>query len=223
MVELPTVGLRERSELWMATTVEAKCLGRRMVSEMVAQDFWIRAGVKGTVAVYGLEREFLLFQFGDSTERDAVPRRPWNVAEQPLALEPWWSGFFPADGAISTALVWIRLSQLPVEYWEEVAIREIVRPVEEFFSVDECISEIKQLGFVRVYVKIDLSRPLRPGVLVGGLDGPFWQRFVFENLEGVCLNCGFFHKPEERCRTTRKSGSTAAGLVPALEAQRWAR
>ena len=41
---------------------------------------------------------------------------------------------------------------------------------------------------------------------------PFWQCFVFENLEGVYPSCGFFHQQEEGCWAGGTSGGAAIGL-----------
>lgn len=32
-----------------------------------------------------------------------------------------------------------------------------------------------------------------------GLKGSFWQRFVYKNLDGICLWCGHFHHLKELC------------------------
>lgn len=44
-----------------------------------------------------------------------------------------------------------------------------------------------------------ISRLLWPGVLIGGPEGNRWQRFIYENLDGVCFQCGFFHVSRESC------------------------
>ena len=53
------------------------------------------------------------------------------------------------------------------------------------------------MGFAWVCVRINLRRPLRSGFLVKGPVGPFWQPFVYECLDGVCLRCGLFHSSKK--------------------------
>ena len=139
-------------------------------------------------------------------------RRPWTMAGQAHVLEPWRSGFFSAKGAISKALVWVRLLRLLTEYWDVKAIPKMGLLTGELVSLDECTMDMRQLGFARACIKIDLGRPLQPKVLVKGPVGPFWQHFVFEYLDRVCLHCGHFHMSEERCRPGE--GAAAAGLGP---------
>ena len=66
------------------------------------------------------------------------------------------------------ALLWVRLSWLPIEFWEEAAIQEMLRLVEDLIAVDDCTVELRRLGFARACMKVDLSQPLRLGVLVRG-------------------------------------------------------
>ena len=68
VVEISMEGLKERSKHWVAMAVVARSLGRWVAPNLVAQDFQLRAGIKGLVVVYGLKRGFLLFQFGDVEE-----------------------------------------------------------------------------------------------------------------------------------------------------------
>ena len=86
----------------------------------------------------------------------------------------------------------------------------MVRPAGELIFVDDRMRDRRQLGFSRVCIKICLGRPLWLEVLVKGPQGPFWQCFVFEGLEGVCLSCGFFHSSGKCCQAGR--GVAVAGL-----------
>ena len=61
-------------------------------------------------------------------------------------------------------------------------------------------------------LRIDLGCPLQLGVLVKGPAGLFWQRFMFECLDGVCLRCGHFHLLEDRYRPGK--GAAVVGLDP---------
>lgn len=100
-------------------------------------------------------------------------------------LEPWHLHFDPLTKAICLALVWIWLSLLLVELWGLVALWSIARLMGKLVTVDDYAMEHKQIGFAQVCLKIDLSRSLRPGVLINSLKGCHWQRFVYENLGSV--------------------------------------
>lgn len=161
--------------------------------EMVARDFQLQSGLKGEVAGFDLEKGFSLFRFKEARERDLVLRRPWVVVGQALAVELWRPWFFPLEGPSDRP--WFGFGHCSSQ-WS---------------SGDECKVE-RSIGFARACVKLDLSRPLRPGVLIKGPKGPFWQRFVYETLDEVYLRCGHFYLPKEACPT--KGKGEGASLSP---------
>lgn len=212
VAELPEDEVREETEGWAALAVVARSLGRRVAAEAVIREFRLRAGVKGGVVGYNLEMGHFIFRFEETEERERVLGRPWVVAGQALAVEPWRPRFNPSEGAIRSALVWVRLPRLPAELWREASIRSILRLAGELVAIDEYTAERRRLGFARACIRIDLGRPLRPGVLIEGPEGHQWQRFVFENLGGVCFRCGRFHSPAA-CPSGGGEGGPSAGLT----------
>lgn len=62
-------------------------------------------------------------------------------------------------------------------------------------------------------MKLDLSWLLRPGVSdQKGMEGRFWQRFVYENLDGVRLHYGCFDLLEEACPAEGEGEGEGVGL-----------
>lgn len=132
---------RVESEGWATLAIVAKSLGRRVAVEMMVREFQLQARLKGDVVGYDLEQGYLLFHFKEAGERDVILHRPWVVAGQALAMEPWWLGFFPVEGAICIALVRVRLPRLPMKLWREIAVRSILKLASELTSLDECTME----------------------------------------------------------------------------------
>ena len=206
VVQLPTE-VRADTKAWMATAVVTKSLKRRVGVEAAIGDFQSRAGVKGEVTGYLLDRGHLLFCFADGGDRKAVLGTPWVVAGQALAVELWRPRFHLAEGSIQSSLVWVRLPKL----WGKTAVRSIVALAGEMVALDDCTAEHRRLGFVQVCIRLDLRRPLQPRVVIDGPKGPQWQRFVYENLNGVCFRCGCFHALTA-CTVCGEEGSSSMGL-----------
>lgn len=49
-------------------------------------------------------------------------------------------------------------------------------------------------------------------MLSDGPEGSYWQRFVYENLGGVCFRCGRSHYSREKCLEGEDSKSAPAGF-----------
>lgn len=54
--------------------------------------------------------------------------------------------------------------------------------------IDDFIDNQKKTGYARMKVELDASNPLKPGVMIQGRNGHFWQHFQYENLLDVCFS-----------------------------------
>lgn len=110
------------------------------------------------------------------------------------------------------AAMWLRLLQLPMKLWGPATLWSIVNLAGMLVVVDDCTAEQRCFGFAPINVQIDLSRSLRPKVLIKGPKGNCWQRFVCMNLRGVCFQSWHFHSSGERCVEGGDGGRSPTGL-----------
>lgn len=85
-------------------------------------------------------------------------------------LKQWRPNFHPSRDIIDRAPVWIRLLDLPIEYWDREIILSIAVKVGKPIRVDEQCLQIDEGLYARVCVEIDLSCPWTPGVNVGDIE-----------------------------------------------------
>ncbi|KAJ1389195.1 Zinc knuckle CX2CX4HX4C [Sesbania bispinosa] len=66
--------------------------------------------------------------------------------------------------------------------------------------------EIKEKGsFIKVLVKFDTRKPLKPGINVGSrMDGISWVDFRYERLPRFCYSCGLVGHEESGCNSPHK-------------------
>ena len=177
---------------WLTTGLIVHSLYRWVPPEAVVREFH-RAGLAGHISSISLAHRTSLFKFESSAARDAVLNRPWVVNGQPLAAAAWHPDFLPADDAVRYALLWIRLPNLPMEYWSEETLRSMLSVAGEFVAVDLFTKERHRGGFARACVRVNLCQPLRLGARFRASGFPFWQQFVYEHVEGICGHCGSLH------------------------------
>lgn len=59
---------------------------------------------------------------------------------------------------------------------------------------------------------LETLKEIRVGIRVKGPEGFFWQRFVYESLDGACFHCSHFHHVKATCMAGRGDGSPDLGL-----------
>nr|POE76395.1 hypothetical protein CFP56_38023 [Quercus suber] len=66
--------------------------------------------------------------------------RPWFIGDHFLSLRPWEPNFKLASANVSFIAVWIRLNELPIEYYNVEALHHIGRAIGNVLGVDTFIT-----------------------------------------------------------------------------------
>lgn len=131
--------------------------------------------------------DHLILRF--KTDKDCslvLERGLWFVAGQLLTMERWEPDFVPSRRPNQKTVVWMRLPGLPLEYRSPQTIMAIAAEAGKPLAIDDFTELPWKTRYARIRVKIDAAKPLKPGVLIKGRNGIFWQQFVYENLPLVC-------------------------------------
>lgn len=57
--------------------------------------------------------------------------------------------------------------------------------------------QLQKLGFAKVRVEIDASKPLKLGIHIKDGIRNFWQAIIYENITNFCFICGWIsHKDD---------------------------
>lgn len=120
---------------------------------------------------------------------------PWFVGDQYLQVQPWEADFHPHIAKISTTAVWIRLEQLPIEYYHPEFLKHMGNKLGKLLKVDVITSAAIRGRYARLCIQINTANPLPKRVKIG----PFWQDIVYENLPMLCYRCGRLGHRELHC------------------------
>jgi len=85
---------------------------------------------------------------------------PWFLFGHYLKLAPWKPNFRPSQNPFSSMLVWVRFPELPVEYFNKLALFDIAKLVGVPTKVDSATDSISRARYARAYVEISLAKPL---------------------------------------------------------------
>ncbi|KAL0014311.1 hypothetical protein SO802_001380 [Lithocarpus litseifolius] len=107
----------------------------------------------------------------------------------------------PSRASESSMAVWIRLPELPFEYYEGSVLREIESVIRPVLLVDTHIASETRGQYARLCVQINLGKPLVRLLHIGKLD----QLVLYEGLNFLCVSCGRVDHRTESCPYTVRS------------------
>ncbi|XP_020679216.1 uncharacterized protein LOC110097278 [Dendrobium catenatum] len=176
-------------------------LGRRVPFWVVQNELQRKWGHLGLSQVTPLGADCFLGWFEDVDARDKVMLGgPWYVAGQIIGVEQWTIGARSRQGRKFSSPVWIRLPNLPLEYWDEANLVRMAAGVGEPLYMDKQTKRWDRCAFARVCVQLDLSKKLPKGVWANGLGGAFFQPVEYEGIPLICQACGKVGHKAEGCR-----------------------
>ncbi|XP_050254820.1 uncharacterized protein LOC126700653 [Quercus robur] len=116
--------------------------------------------------------------------------------------------------------VWIRLPELPIEYYELSVLREVGNTIGPVLRIDSNTTTKVRGRYACICVQVDLNKPLVQKILLEG-----WvQEIQYEGINTLCFSCGRVRHRQEGCpytvraepfipQTTTEATSTADDLV----------
>ncbi|GLJ22218.1 hypothetical protein SUGI_0417550 [Cryptomeria japonica] len=103
------------------------------------------------IVVKYIPKGFFVVVFAQESERCRILNQEnWFVNGNPIYLQPWTPNFDPTPLAVYDSRVWIRLYNLPIEYWDDVVLEKIGRSLGTLLDIDEQIIENNLYKFARL-------------------------------------------------------------------------
>ncbi|CAN0826628.1 hypothetical protein LINGRAHAP2_LOCUS743 [Linum grandiflorum] len=118
------------------------------------------------------------------------------LGETYLTVHQWYRGFNPWTSEVSTTIVWVQLSDLPIEFYNTLAVKRIARRIGHPICVDRATDEGARGKYARVCVEVDLTKPLLSKYLLEGKK----YLIAYEGLHGLCTICGMYKKSSDLCK-----------------------
>jgi hypothetical protein len=160
----------------------------------------------GKVEVFLLENGLYLFRFADEKMRDEVMEaKVWHIANKPLILRKWTPGMQLLKLSLSSIPIWIKLHNLPIEFWNATCLSYVASGVGKPLCADSVTEEQQRLGFARVLVEVDMESNFPKEIEVVGVDG---SRVVvgieYPWLPVKCKKCKSFGHLSHACSKVDK-------------------
>nr|XP_023873451.1 uncharacterized protein At4g02000-like [Quercus suber] len=143
-----------------------------------------------------LGKDFFFIRFSSSDDYVKVLRGgPWFVGEHFLAIKQWEPYFKASEAKLSFVAMWVRLPELPIEFYDAAVLREIGSAIGPVLSIDSYIASESRGSYARLCVQVDLEKPLITSVRVSRLV----QKITYEGVLTLCFHCGRLGHKQDSC------------------------
>ena len=91
----------------------------------------------GRIDMVDLGRDFFLLRFSLMEDIELVLKKgPWFIGEHFLSIPKWKANFKPFEAQVPSIAVWVRLYELPIEYYEAKVLQQVGRALGSVLRVD---------------------------------------------------------------------------------------
>lgn len=187
-----------------------KLLGRRIgykALENRLNQMWVEKGVMNIIDLGG--EFFLVYLSSQEDYNHALTNGPWLIYDHYLTVREWRPNFRPEKEEINRVAVWVRLPELPVEYYDPDFLDFLGNRIGTTVKVDKTTQQMTRGKYARLCVEIDLNAPLLAMFEIKN----HIYKIEYEGLHLLCMACGKFGHHKDHC-ANREEIDTPAGEVP---------
>ncbi|KAG2247637.1 hypothetical protein Bca52824_087265 [Brassica carinata] len=205
--------LTAMNSLWKRCMI-VRVLGRNVPLPSVSRRLRELWKPKGAMFVMDLPRQFFMVRFELEEEyMAALSGSPWRAFGSYLMVQAWTPEFDPLKDEIVTTPVWVRLSNIPVNFYHKTILMGIAKGLGRPIKVDLTTLNFERGRFARVCVEVNLNKPLKGTVMING------ERYFvsYEGISAICSSCGMYGHLVHACpRIVMEQTSAVAPNVGAI-------
>lgn len=115
-----------------------------------------------------------------------------------LTVRAWEPNFKPASAVYNMVAVWIRLQELPFEYYGPEVLKIISNAIGSVLRVDSNTTSEARGRFARICIYVNLDKLLTTSILLEGVV----QEVLYEGINTFCFSYGRVGHQREGCPFT---------------------
>lgn len=116
---------------------------------------WVK---KGIINIIDLSNDYYLVTFShDQDYTIAMLNCPWFIYDHYLKVKEWNPNFHPQSDTIKSIAIWLRIAELPIEYYDSKVLYHIGNKIGKTVKVDKNTIMHERGKYARICMEVDLS------------------------------------------------------------------
>ncbi|XP_009787638.2 uncharacterized protein [Nicotiana sylvestris] len=187
-------------EPWKFSLI-VKLFGKRMLHHYLKkniQELW-RPTKFFSLIDLGDDYYIIKFTKRENMEK-AFTHGPWFINGHYLSITKWRPNFVANKEKLTVSVVWIRLPQLPTEFYDGKLLEKIGNAIGRLLKIDVCTSTTVRGHYARLCVELPLETLVQPYIYIG-------QHKQYIHCKGekfLCKNCGRLGHIQTQCNFIHK-------------------
>lgn len=146
-----------------------KVLGRTVSFCVLQQRLPILWSLSAGCEIIDLEEGYYIVRFYAKGDYEHVLEGgSWLIQGHYLTVKKWRPYFRPENNSINSKIAWVRLAQIPIEFYEEKVLMQIGDRIVKAVKVDATTLRAERGKYACICVEVDLTKPL---ISVANLNG----------------------------------------------------
>ncbi|XP_028807535.1 uncharacterized protein LOC114762238 [Neltuma alba] len=204
-VIIPPTEQERLAKRWKQVII-VKLLGRMVHPVYLAMKLHQLWAKHGSVDTIDIGVGFFMVNFAHESDYEmALTGGPWLLYDHYLCVQPWKADFEPDEERITKISAWIRIANLPLDYYDHGVLHVLGSQIGRVLKVDLNTAKRKKGRFARICVELDLNVPLHPLILVNRKA----KRIQYKGIHLICFSCGRYRHDAEHCTHRQTEGKDA--------------
>lgn len=134
-----------------------------------------------------LGNDFYLVKFTSlDNYNKALKHGPWFIGPQYLLVRQWEPKFNPHEAKLLLVTIWIRLQDLPTEFYNITILKRIGQMLGTLLKIDNCMAQASRGRYARLCILTTIGQTMPKSVLLG----THLQKIHNEDKNPLCTLCG---------------------------------
>lgn len=96
-----------------------------------------------------------------------LQKGPWFIFCTFLSVQRWEPNFIPSRAKQTLTAIWVRLPELPTEFYDEKILSKVGNKIGRLLKVDACTSAVLRGRYAIICVELPLNKQVKPYMWIG--------------------------------------------------------